>query len=505
MNLLEDSYSVIASKANIQQAINQAQGHMQEALYVMADQLVLPPTQEAMRAFNNLSTLAERLSGKRYISEEFIGVTTGWSRAVIIPIEYDENGRPTTALYCTQQIKDEKEKELEHERQLKAAVKDAEEANAAKTSFLFNMSHDIRTPMNAIIGFTNLLRKHQEEADRREDYLNKIENSSKVLLSIINNVLEMARIEKGNILIEETHWSAEHFNDTLFSVFHEMMQEKGIEFTRTIDVQHHDVLCDSSKLREIFNNILSNAYKYTNPGGKVTMHLKEVEGPREGYAYYQTTIADSGIGMSKEFLPYLYDEFSRENNTTDNKIEGTGLGMPIVKRLVEMMQGTIAVSSQKGVGTTFVVTLPHKIAERKLVTQHNDVKLDPTLFTGKRILLAEDNELNAEIAMEILGEAGFIVEHVSDGLQCVKTLEEAADHYYNVILMDIQMPNMNGYEATRAIRKLPDSAKAHTPILAMTANAFEEDKREAMNAGMDGHLAKPINVNELMMTLARFI
>jgi signal transduction histidine kinase/ActR/RegA family two-component response regulator len=377
----------------------------------------------------------------------------------------------------------------------------AEAANNAKTAFLFNMSHDIRTPMNAIIGFTDLLEKHQEEPEKRADYLHKIQDSSTVLLSIINNVLEMSRIEKGMLELDESAWSAEQFNDTLYSVFEDMMSQKGIEFTRQVCVIHRYVYCDPIKLREVFLNILSNAYKYTNPGGKVNMHLEEIPCDREGYVLYQTTISDTGIGMSEEYLPHIFEEFSRENNTTDNKIEGTGLGMPIVKRMIDFMEGTIEVHSEKGVGSTFIVTIPHKLAERSDLAGVSKHDLDPELFVGKRILLAEDNELNAEIAIEILSEAGFAVDRAEDGQVCVEMLQKAEAGFYDVILMDIQMPHMNGYEATRAIRALNDPWRSKIPILAMTANAFEEDKREAYRSGMNGHLAKPIDVTELMKAL----
>lgn len=385
---------------------------------------------------------------------------------------------------------------------LESARKAAEDANQAKTSFLFNMSHDIRTPMNAIIGFRNLLEKYQDDPVRRADYLKKIEESSSVLLSIINNVLEMARIEKGTIILDEIAWSAEQLSDTLYSVFIDLMEQKKIKFTYEVKVTNQFIYCDPTKMREVFLNIISNAYKYTKEGGSVHMLLEEIPSDREGYATYRTTISDTGIGMDKSYLPHLFEEFSREHNTTDNKIEGTGLGMSIVKRLVELMGGTIEVESELGVGTTFVVTLSHRIAQRTDLA--SSVKADEAdiNFEGKRILLAEDNDLNAEIATEILSELQLKVERAEDGQVAVDMLEKAPSGYYDLILMDVQMPNMDGYTATRTIRRFTDSAKASIPIIALTANAFEEDRREVFNSGMDNHLAKPINIPDLIKTIA---
>jgi len=394
---------------------------------------------------------------------------------------------------------------IESQIALENARQAAEAANSAKTSFLFNMSHDIRTPMNAIIGFTKLLEKHQEEPEKRAGYLQKIEDSSSVLLSILNNVLEMARIEKGAVEVDETAWSVEQFNDTLYSVFTELMKQKEIEYTKEIDIQHNYVYCDAIKLREVFLNIISNAYKYTESGGKIKMQLKEIPSNKEGYVLFQTTISDTGIGMSPEFIPHIFEEFSREKNTTDNKIEGTGLGMPIVKRLLDIMDGTIEVHSEKGKGSTFIVTVPHKIAEKVNMIERAGIEIDPKLFAGKRILLAEDNELNSEIAVSILEEVGFKVDCAVDGVNCLEILNNSPDNFYDIILMDVQMPNMNGYEATRSIRALNNPSKASIPILAMTANAFEEDKREAMRSGMNGHVSKPIDVHELLQEISKFM
>ncbi len=492
LNALQHVKAFIAKRGNAVKAFGQ-----------MLEHLVDPEYRETMQSFTDLSTLNQRLKEKGWISCKYLG-TTGWKEAIFIAESRDSNGDCKSVIWAIRDIDEYRKKELEYEKELKEATDVAEAANAAKTSFLFNMSHDIRTPMNAIIGFTNLLRKHQEEPARREDYLDKIEKSSQVLLSIINNVLEMARIEKGTIDLIEEPVLAEEFNETLQIIFRELMRQKGLAFICTVDVQHNKVCIDSTKLREVFYNILSNAYKYTEKGS-VTMSVKEIPCPREGYAFYQTTITDTGIGMSEEFLPHLFEEFARENNTTDNKIEGTGLGMPIVKRLVELMDGTIEVKSQKGVGTTFIVTLPHRIVEDAESKKKLSTDIDQSIFKGKRILLAEDNDLNAEIAMEILSEVGFVLERAEDGAQCVAMLEKAEAGYYDIILMDVQMPNMNGYETTRAIRQMADPKKAATIILAMTANAFEEDRQRSIDSGMNGHLVKPIDVPELMKTLAGYL
>lgn len=419
--------------------------------------------------------------------------------AIVLPMDVNDRNNMVVGCKCIDKLiaREERDKKM-----LMESREQAEAASKAKTSFLFNMSHDIRTPMNAIMGFTNLLSKYQDNPERRSDYIHKITESSRVLLSIINNVLEMARIEKGAVQLEESVWNAKLFNDTLFTIFEDMMSQKGIEFSRVIDVEHKNVFCDPTKLREIFLNIVSNAYKYTPEGGKIDMNTVEIPSDREGYAMFRTVITDNGIGMSKEYLPHLFEEFSREHNTTQGRVEGTGLGMPIVKRLVEIMDGTIEVESELGVGTKVTVTIPHRIADSCAMVSRMGVEVDPSLFRGKRILVVEDNELNAEIAIEMLKEMEFIVEHAYNGKECLDMLDKAPADYYDIILMDIQMPVMDGYEATRAIRSLYDGVKARIPILAMTANAFAEDKIQAFRCGMNAHIAKPIDVAELMKAIA---
>ena len=386
----------------------------------------------------------------------------------------------------------------------KALVK-AEAASKAKTDFLFSMSHDIRTPMNAITGFLHLLNKQQEEPAKRKEYIRKMEDSSELLLSIINNVLEMSQIEGGGAVLEETAWSAEQMMDSVCSPLASQMKEKNITFERALDVQHPFVWCDMPKLQEVCLNILNNASKYTPAGGKVSMRLTEIPSDKDGYVVYKTEIKDNGTGISEEFMPHLFEAFSRENDTTHSKIAGTGLGMTIVKRLTELMGGTVEAESEPGKGTKLTVIMPHRIASEADIRCRKAEGAAPADFSGKRVLIAEDNDLNAEITEELLTEMGFEVERAQDGDICVSMMERAEGGYYDLILMDIQMPNMNGYQAAQAIREMDDSSKAGIPIVAMTANAFEEDKKNAYAAGMNAHLAKPVDRQKLMETLTEFL
>lgn len=406
--------------------------------------------------------------------------------------------RSRVAVIGTRNIDDLIKKERMQEAKLKEAYIVAEEANKAKTDFLNNMSHDIRTPMNVILGYNELMKQYLTDPIL-VDYQNKIEQSGKLLLSIINNVLDMARIESGKMLVEERAEQIGLVVEEIENVFESSAQEKNIVFTTSVNVDHTHVLWDGFKVREILMNLVGNAFKYTPDGGHIAIDVKELDCARSGYVRIQTQVKDTGIGMSEDYLPTLFDSFSREYNTTIGKVSGTGLGMAIVKNLVDMMDGEICVKSKLGEGTCFTLTFEHRIADENSIewNQELDVLDEKSILEGKRVLLVEDNDLNAEIAMAILEQSGLILDRVEDGLACVNRLSEVDADLYDLILMDIQMPNMNGYEATRRIRQFENVKKASIPILAMTANAFEEDKKMAIKAGMNGHISKPIDVNVL--------
>ena len=392
---------------------------------------------------------------------------------------------------------------------LEIALKKAEDASLAKTRFLNNMSHDIRTPMNAILGYAQLMEEELKEKDLPEtsDHLEKLQQSGNLLLSIINNVLDMARIESGKMEIDEKYGRIEDIRQTLFEIFGDEAKKKNIALHYTINVEHEHILTDTTKVKEIFVNILSNAIKYTPPGGSVMINVDELVCDESGYMMVRTRVSDTGIGMSQDYLTKIFDAFTRERNTTKSKITGSGLGMSIVKRYVDLLGGTIDVESEPGKGSTFTVTLKHRIADESYYVKKHDEGSGTAskILEGRNILLAEDNDLNAEIAEAILERAGLKTERVEDGIQCVNKITKMPVGTYDMILMDIQMPRMDGYKATQAIRHLPDKDKACIPIVAMTANAFEEDKRDAVAAGMNGHIAKPIQIDKLLSMLAEVL
>lgn len=394
----------------------------------------------------------------------------------------------------------ELEEKARNEEALRLARDEAEKANRAKTEFLFNMSHDIRTPMNAIIGFAGIMEKETGRPEQLKVHLKKLQESSSYLLSIINNILDMARIESGKV---ELNMSAIDLEDNVLDMFVEDMRKKNLRFSSKMNIQHRYVYADKQKLHQITANLLSNAVKYTPENGSVSVQFDELPCDRPGYATYKLTVSDTGIGIGEEFRKHIFESFTRERTSTENHIIGTGLGMAIVKKLVDMQGGSISVESELGKGATFTVTISHRIAEAQesFIRDKASVDTGKDIFSGKRILLAEDNDINAEIAMAILEDTGACVERAEDGIVCVDMLSKSAPGYYDLILMDVQMPNMNGYEATKNIRSLQDKVKSGIPIIALTANAFEEDRKNAYEAGMNGHLAKPIDVKKLIVEI----
>ena len=379
----------------------------------------------------------------------------------------------------------------------------AEMANAAKSDFLFNMSHDIRTPMNALLGYSELIKRELTDP-KLLDYQEKMEQSGNLLLSIINNVLDMARIESGKVELDEDYVKIRDIYQGIYKIFQAEAEKKGIHLKMEYDVKHEHVICDETKNREIFLNLISNAVKYTASGGRVTIRITELDCDRKDYVRIRTQVIDTGIGMSEEFLPSLFEAFARERNTTAGKVAGTGLGMPIIKKYIDMMYGTIEVESKLGEGSKFTVTLEYRIADKSYYEQDTEKSIDmdeTDRISGKHILLAEDNDLNAEIAEFILEDMGLMVDRVEDGVQCVARIEQKPAGTYDLILMDIQMPNMDGYKATEVIRGLSDKSKANIPIIAMTANAFEEDRKKALAKGMNGHIAKPVDIEKVRKIL----
>lgn len=470
-------------------------------LLEQVNRLITEPFRESSIEFYDSKTIAKRLEGKNSLFHTCERTDGTWILSMIVPQKYDENGHIVSVLLANRDFTEEKKRELEQEEALRQEKIKAEKANEAKSIFLFNMSHDIRTPMNAIVGYSQLMKKELTNP-KLVHYQEMIEQSSKLLLSIINNVLDMARVESGKMELDENFEVVGNVSQLVCSVFAAEASRKNIELHENVNVEHKYVIVDSTKMQEILSNLISNAIKYTPEGGKVLIDVQELPYDKEGYVLIQTKVTDTGIGMSEEFLPSLFDLFTRERNTTLSKIPGTGLGMAIVKNFVDLMNGSIEVESKLGKGSTFTITIPHKLADKdytyRNIESSNECDID---FKGKRILLAEDNELNAEITSTILSEMGFEVKAVEDGILCVNEIQRQPANTYDLILMDIQMPNMDGYKATHCIRHLSQFEKANIPIIAMSANAFEEDKKKAFDAKMNDYITKPIDFQKMEVVL----
>ena len=470
-------------------------------LLEQVNRLITEPFRESSIEFYDGKTIAKRLEGKNSLFHTCERTDGTWILSMIVPQKYDENGHVVSVLLANRDFTEEKKREIEQEEALRQEKIKAEKANEAKSIFLFNMSHDIRTPMNAIVGYSQLMKKELTNP-KLVHYQEMIEQSSKLLLSIINNVLDMARVESGKMELDENFEVVGNVSQLVCSAFAAEASRKNIELHENVNVEHKYVIVDSTKMQEILSNLISNAIKYTPEGGKVLIDVQELPYDKEGYVLIQTKVTDTGIGMSEEFLPSLFDLFTRERNTTLSKIPGTGLGMAIVKNFVDLMNDSIEVESKLGKGSTFTITIPHKIADKDYTYRNieslNECDID---FKGKRILLAEDNELNAEITTTILSEMGFEVKVVEDGILCVNEIQRQPANTYDLILMDIQMPNMDGYKATHCIRHLSQFEKANIPIIAMSANAFEEDKKKAFDAKMNDYITKPIDFQKMEVVL----
>lgn len=413
--------------------------------------------------------------------------------------------RSSEKLELSEKIRTQKEElERQHE-QLEIAVKRAEAANKAKSEFLFNMSHDIRTPMNAIMGFTNFALE-SNDPDKQREYLENIDVSSKQLLDLLNNILELARIENHKIIIEEEPVDVRETFHKLCTIFSSDLKKKNLSCTVDMDISHPYLYMDTVHYSQVFLNIVSNAVKYTPDGGAVSLSFKELPGDTEDTCLLETVIEDNGIGMSEEFQAYAYESFSRERTSTVSGIQGTGLGLAIVKNLVSLMNGRVTLQSRQGMGTKVTVCLPHRFGKTPADKKEGEPESWENLrLDGVHILLAEDIDVNAIIATKLLAGKGCIVERARDGVECVNMLLKAREGYYDLILMDIQMPVMDGYQAARSIRSFENVKKASVPILAMTANAFREDCEKAAEAGMDGHIAKPLNAGDMFRKIGEVL
>ena len=482
-------------------------------------EFVYEEDKEMLRQFSSADTLKKELAEKKlnYINYRALenGEITYFQIKVVRAGTWSINHGIVMGF---RSVDEEIRNEMKQKNLLEDALMQANKANKAKSVFLSNMSHDIRTPMNAIVGFTNLAITHIDNKELIEEYLKKIMTSGNHLLSLINDVLDMSHIESGKIHLEEKPCSLPDILHGLYNILQADIHAKQLELQiDTVDVFDEDIYCDKLRLNQVLLNLLSNSVKYTGAGGMVSMRITEKAGAPKGYANYEFSIRDNGIGMSQEFVEHIFEPFEREKNSTISRIQGTGLGMAITKNIVDMMNGSIHVKSKQGVGTEFTVSFtfrlytgakePQEISELKNCRAKEEEKISKNTekIREGRILLAEDVELNQEIASAILGDAGFSVEIAGNGKIAAEMVKKSEPGYYRLVLMDVQMPVMNGYEATAAIRALDNKELASIPIIAMTANAFEEDKQEALKCGMNGHIAKPIDIENLLGTLDAII
>ena len=477
-----------------------------DSQFEIIEGIIAEPFVQKYIEFFDIETMAARLHNKESMSSEFKEKNGSWFLSMVVPQSYDKNGNITSVLIANRDVTDEKMRELKQEGELREAKLKAECANKAKSSFLLNMSHDIRTPMNAIIGYADLATRHLQETEKLGRYLEKIQICGKELLLMLGNVLDLARIENNKVEMECTVSNVHECFENCVIMFQQQLDSKNQTLSLTEQIMYPYVYMDAPHLSEVCLNLISNAIKYTNTGGAISCNVVQKSCEKEDWCNMIITITDNGIGMSEEFQKRIFETFERERNTTSSHIEGSGIGMGITKKLVELMGGTIEVKSRQGEGSQFTVTIPcRKASEDDSLVKKNSNLCNKNCLDGVRILLVEDNELNTEIATELLMEKGCIVETANDGVACIDMIEKADAGYYKMILMDIQMPIMNGYDATLIIRKMKDTKKARIPIIAMTANAFAEDIQKALSVGMNAHVAKPVDMNILVPTMMKYL
>jgi len=506
------------SKYNTGNFRNELPDNYADAMNLYLERFVHPDDQEYFSKMTSVEYIEQTLTLEnqfysfdyRQVSED----TEVWYRMHMIAASFSASGRVNSIVIGVMNVDKTVKNEINQKKVIEEALAQAERANKAKSTFLSNMSHDIRTPMNAIIGFSSLAKEHLGDMEKVGDYLDKILFSGNHLLNLINDVLDMSRIESGKIQIEEEENCLTELLEEVHSMMLPQAEEKNLTFVTNYEIVNNYVYCDKLRLNQVLINLLGNAVKFTPTGGMISMEIKQDITAPKGYGVYTITVQDSGVGIASEFIDKLFTPFEREKNSTASGIQGTGLGLSITKNIVELMGGKITVESTVGKGTKFIVKVVfmlQDVNEEKLLLAEDSKKKEVSeidykaLFAGKRILLVEDNDLNREIARMLLAEAGFILEEAVDGRIAVDMVQKAKPGYYDLVLMDIQMPNMDGYEATRHIRGMANEALANIPIVAMTANAFAEEKKEALSCGMDGHIAKPIEVNLLFKTLKEIL
>ena len=498
LDLKTKKIELVKRSRKMELGISQKSADWDSQFEVIKDVIAEPFVQKYIDFFDT-QTMAARLRNKESMSFEFKKKDGKWFLAMIVPQNYDKDGNVTSVLLANRDVTDEKLRELRQEEELREAKLNAEVASKAKSAFLFNMSHDIRTPMNAIIGYADLASRHLEDTEKLGRYIDNIQICGKKLLSLLSNVLDLARIENNKVEMQYAVSDVREDFTNCVTMFQQQAESKNQTLCMTEQILYPYVYVDEPHLSEVCINIISNAVKYTNAGGTISCKVAQRPCEKEDWC-------DMIISMAEEFQKHIFEAFERERTSTITHIEGSGIGMGIVKKLVDLMGGTIEVESKLGEGSTFTVTIPCKKASKEeALEKKNQNPRSKKSLKGVRVLLVEDNEINAEIATELLKEEGCIVEVATDGVACISMIEKADADYYKMILMDIQMPVMNGFDTTLTIRKMKDDKKAMIPIIAMTANAFAEDRQKALSVGMNDHVAKPVDMNILAPTMMKYL